>query len=534
MRKLLDSITKSLKAFFDKLTKKEKIRLAVLAVVIVVLSIIIASVLGRTRFGVLYSGLSEADAGMILNALEEMGVETKTQGSGTILVPEDRISELRMRLSAEGYQSGDFDYSIFQNAAGFGTTDLEKQTYLQFQLQANLRDYIMKLERIEDCMVMLNLPKESSYVLSLNDEPASASVYVKVKGGGMLTSDEANAIAETVSKSVPGLTVENISIIDFKMHLYTVGDQDFSGSSTGVIWQYELKNQIEEQLERQVMNLLAPVYGSASLETAVNVTLNFDNEIVESIEFSPPVEGETEGIVVSMSELYENSRTGTEGEGVAGTDTNGVGTVEYPYGSLGENEMYSKVLKEANYEIDKTTTQIHKAKGSIRDLSIAVLIDSEAIDEDYTESVKNLVAKAIGVSEEYISVERLPFMLTDSELEEQLSEQNKFIKSMQFKETLSIILKYAVIIVLILLAFIFVMSLIRAVFGKNKEEAVLVTGGNIDYIAGDDEEEEHEEEVEFKDLDFSKRSDGVVQIEKLIEKDPEAVAQLLRNWLSEE
>jgi flagellar M-ring protein FliF len=150
-----------------------------------------------------------------------------------------------MRLSAEGYQSGDFDYSIFQNAAGFGTTDLEKQTYLQFQLQANLRDYIMKLERIEDCMVMLNLPKESSYVLSLNDEPASASVYVKVKGGGMLTSDEANAIAETVSKSVPGLTVENISIIDFKMHLYTVGDQDFSGSSTGVIWQYELKTRLK-------------------------------------------------------------------------------------------------------------------------------------------------------------------------------------------------------------------------------------------------------------------------------------------------
>ncbi|NLO48651.1 MAG: flagellar M-ring protein FliF [Clostridiales bacterium] len=533
MRKLLDSITKSLKGFFDRLTKKEKVRLTVLAVVIIVLSIIIASVLGKTRFGVLYSGLSEADAGAILAALEDMSVETRTQGGGTILVPEERISELRMRLSAEGYQSGDFDYDIFQNATGFGTTDIEKQTYLQFQLQANLRDYIMKLERIEDCMVMLTLPKESSYVLSANNEPASAAVYIKVKGGGRLTGDEANAIAETASKAIPGLTAENISIIDFKMHLYTIGDQDFSGSSSGVTRQYELKKEIEEQLEQQVMNLLAPVYGTGSLETAVNVTLNFDNEIVESIEFSPPIEDETEGIVISMSELYENSRTGTEGAGIAGTDSNAVGTAEYPYGALGENELYSKVLKEANYEINKTTTQIQKAKGTIKDLSIAILIDSETIDADYTDSVRNLVAKAIGVSNDYITVERLPFMRTNNELEEQLQEQSDYIKSIQFKETLAIVLKYAVIFVLILLAFIFVMSVIRAAFGKNEEEAVLVTGGSIDYITGDEEEEE-ETISEFQDLDLSKKSDGVMQIEKLIERDPEAVAQLLRNWLSED
>lgn len=531
MRKLLDSISKALKSFFEKLTKKEKIRLAVLAAVIIVLSIIIATVLGRTQYGVLYTGLGEADAGNILSALEGMGVDTKTQGSGTILVPEERISELRMRLSAEGYQSGDFDYSIFQNASGFGTTDLEKQTYLQFQLQANLRDYIMKMEKIEDCAVLVNLPKESSYVLSSNSEPASASIYIKVKGGGTLASSEANAIAETVSKAIPGLKTENIRIVDSKMHLYTIGELDLSNSSAGMTQQFELENQFEEQLELQVQNLLTPVYGAGSLEAAASVTLNFDDEVVESVEFSPPIEGETDGIIVSMSELYENSRTVTDAEGTVGTDSNGVGTVEYPYGTLGEDELYSKVLKEANYEINQTTTQIQRAKGTIRDLSIAILIDSEAIAEDYTENVRSLVSKAIGVSEAYISVERLPFQLTDSEFDAQLAEQNAYIKSVQFKETLNVVLKYAVILALILLAFIFIMSVAKMAMGGRKEETVLATGGSVDYMA---DEDVTQEVSQYKDVDLNIKSDGVLQLEKFIEKDPAAVAQLLRNWLSDD
>jgi flagellar M-ring protein FliF len=295
--------------------------------------------------------------------------------------------------------------------------------------------------------------------------------------------------------------------------------------------QFELENQFEEQLELQVQNLLTPVYGAGSLEAAASVTLNFDDEVVESVEFSPPIEGETDGIIVSMSELYENSRTVTDAEGTVGTDSNGVGTVEYPYGTLGEDELYSKVLKEANYEINQTTTQIQRAKGTIRDLSIAILIDSEAIAEDYTENVRSLVSKAIGVSEAYISVERLPFQLTDSEFDAQLAEQNAYIKSVQFKETLNVVLKYAVILALILLAFIFIMSVAKMAMGGRKEETVLATGGSVDYMA---DEDVTQEVSQYKDVDLNIKSDGVLQLEKFIEKDPAAVAQLLRNWLSDD
>lgn len=529
MKKILGNVFKSLKDFFSKMTKAEKIRLGVIAAAIIILSIIISVYLGKVEYGVLYSGLDASEAGEILATLEDMGVNAKTRGADTILVPEQRVSELRMKLSAEGFQSGDFDYSIFQNASGFGMTDLEKQTYLQFQIQANLRDYILKMDRIKDCLVIVNMPKESSFVLSSDEKPASASVLVEIKGGGTLTGSEANAIAETVAMGVPGLKKDNIRIVDTNMYLYSLDDDEFGNSTSSVDRQFAMEKQLQEKLERQVVNLLTPVYGISNIKAAARVTLNFDSEIVSKVEFSPPVEGETDGIVVSMSELYENSRTGAEGGGIPGTDTNGLGTVEYPYTELEDGELYNKVLREANYEINETRTQIEKAKGTIDDLSIAILIDSEAIEDDYTNSVENLVANAIGVDEDFISVERLPFQNTEDEMEARLAEQEKFMRSIQTRETIMEVLKYIILLIIILLAFSLIKTIVRIAVGGKQEELLLTSGKTIEFIADDEIEEE-----KYPDVDLSAKPEGIQQLERFIDKDAEAVAQLLRNWLSDD
>lgn len=529
MKNILGNVFNSLKNFFSKMTKAEKIRLGVIAAAIIILSIIISVYLGKVEYAVLYSGLEASEAGNILAALEDMGIDAKTRGTDTILVPEERVSELRMKLSAEGYQSGNFDYSIFQNASGFGMTDLEKQTYLQFQLQANLRDYILKMDRIKDCLVIVNMPKESYFVLSSDESPASASVLIEVKGGGTLTNSEANAIAETVAMGVPGLKKENIRIVDTNMHLYSLDDEELGGTTSSVDRQFALEKQLQEKLEQQVINLLSPVYGMSNIKAAVRVTLNFDSEIVSKVEFSPPVEGETDGIVVSMSELYENSRTGTEGGGIPGTDTNGLGTVEYPYSNLDDGELYNKVLREANYEINETRTQIEKAKGTINDLSIAILIDSETIEEDYTDSVENLVAKAIGVDKSFITVERLPFRNTEDEMEARLAEQEKFMRSIQTREIIMEILKYAILLVIILLAFSLIKSIVKIAVSRKQEDLQMASGSTIEFIADDGIEED-----KYPDVDLSAKPEGIKQLERFIDKDAEAVAQLLRNWLSED
>ena len=532
VKTFLDSIGGQIKTFFTGLSRGEKIRFFVLVGVVIALSILVASLLGRTTYATLYSGLSAGEAGEILRALEDMGVPAKTQGTDTVLVPQERVSDLRMRLSADGYMSTDFDYAIFDRATGFGTTDLEKQTYYQYQLQAHLRNYILRMEKIQDCLVIVNLPRESSFVLSANTQPATASVMLEVRGGAMLTKSEANAIAQTVASGVPGLQPENIRIVDSKMNLYSIDGAGGIDTAVGVNQQFELEEQVKDRLEQQVVNFLEPVFGREKIKASVNVALNFDKELIQAVKFEPPVAGETDGIIVSMQELYESSRTGVDAGGVPGTDSNGMGTVFYPYDGLDDDEVYNKVLREMNYEINETTSQLEKAQGTIKDLSIAVLIDAEAVPEDYTSNVANLVAKAIGVGEDYITVERLPFTFTDTSFQDMLDEQNKYMADMQRNALIRTVITGLIILVLGLAVLSLIRTILRGMMEGQRQraaaEAYAAAGGNIDYIADGDEK------IQYEDFDLNTKNENVQQLEKFIDKDPQAVAQLLRNWLTDD
>jgi flagellar M-ring protein FliF len=88
-----------------------------------------------------------------------------------------------MELAAEGYPESGLNYDIFSGASSFGITDREMEAYTQYQLQENLRTTILKLQKIKDCIVIVNLPSKSVFVLSSNERPASASVMLEVKNG---------------------------------------------------------------------------------------------------------------------------------------------------------------------------------------------------------------------------------------------------------------------------------------------------------------------------------------------------------------
>lgn len=529
MRSVIDSVLNSIKAFFAKLSKKDKIRLAVILIAIIILSVVIATVLGRTTYGVLYTNLEAADAGNVLASLEAMGIPTKTEGTGTILVPEDQVSTARMQLAASGFGSGGYGYDIFASASGFGTTEMERNTYLKYQNEANLRQTILTMEKISDCLVMINLPEESALAVSASQETASASVVLELAYGATLSNSEATAIAEIVSAGV-AIPVENVRVIDTQMNVYSTGGgtEDLMGSVT---YQYELERTVREQLQTQVVNLLSPVFGLNSVRASVNVTLQFDDEAVQSVEFEPPIDGETDGIAVSMYELYEYTRDDTA-EGAVGTDTNGMGTIEYPYEDE-DGYHYRQIVREVNYEINETVTTIQRAKGTVKNLSIAVLLDSEAMADDYTANVINLVSAALGVNDEYVSVERLPFQTDSSEYADAINAQNEVLKDMRTKEIILAIINGVVILLLVLLVISFIKTLFKG-FMKPKPQQALAggPGSSINYIA--DEEGELESQTHYADVELNSKPEGVKQLEKFIDKDPQAVAQLLRNWLSDD
>lgn len=508
--------------FFKNMPKGQRTRLIILVSVIIVIIIAVSAFLSQKSYLVLYSGMDSKDAGEVLAKLEEMKVDAVPKGQDTIMVESSQVDKVRMQLSAEGYPESGFNYDIFAKASGLGATDLEKQAYLKWQLEYNLSQTLKKLDKIDDAAVSLNLPEESPFALSESNKPATAAVLLTLKNGQKLANSEVRAVGELVSKSVSGLKLEDVRIIDSKANLYKIQDED---EVENVGTQLELQNSIKKKLQDQVISLLTPVFGEGKVLAEVNVTLNFDKQTSESTVFKPPVEGSNDGIAVSMKELAETVKNGTTG-GVAGVDGNGAAS-QYP-ALTDEDAVYNKISKETNMEVNETRTQIENAKGTIKDLSVAVILDSSEDVDDYTENVTKLVAKAIGVSNENITVERLPFKKPESkEVTDTLASQKEMLNNVQGAETLRLII-LAVAGLAVMLIMLAIIKTLRKK-GAGSGEAYSYTG-KVDYVAG----EEIIPEALGNDVKFETKDNNLSQLESYIDKSPESVAQLLRNWLSED
>ena len=528
MANALTKIPSKIYDAFKKMGKGQKIRLFILIAIIIIVLVVASAVLNQKNYVVLYRGLAGSEAGEVLGMLSDIGVDARTEGSDTILVDENVVDSVRMQLAAEGYPSSGLSYDIFQNASGLGVTDMEKQIYYQFQVQENLRRTIMKMTKVEDAVVNIDLGEESSYVFSDKTEQATASVMLELRGGQHLNADEINAIAELVSTSVSGLELDNVRIIDSQMNLYTPGaDNEFESLGT----QMGLQASVQQRLQAQVINLLTPVFGEKNVLAEINVKLNFDSEIIESVEFEPPADGD-EGLVVSMKELIETIINDTDA-GVAGIDANASAS-EYLAELDGDNNaVYYNISREANMEINETKTLIERAKGQIEELSVAVIINSDEAD-DYAEEVVGLIATAIGVDESLVTVAMLPFLPVEEpeEVQNAMALQQEMLSSMQSAETMRLI----IIIVAALIVLIFLFAIIRMFV--NSGRPVMEEGG-FDYLIDEDAVPDGEDspipsfdDISIEDLD---KTDNKLQIlEDYIGKNPESVANLLRNWLNED
>ena len=514
-------------SFFKNMKKGQRIRLIIFVTVFVALILFVVTFLNQKSYTVLYSGMEPADAGAVMSVLSDMNMDAKAQGSDTILVPAEKADELRMELAAQGYPQSGYNFDIFKNASGLGTTDMEKKVYLQFQLQENLRQTIKKLDKVKDAIVNITLADDSAFVLSDNNKKASAAVMLTLKSGQTVTNEEVRAIAELVSKSVSGLQLDDVRIIDSRMKLYSLDD----GSGTGNVGsQLQMQQEVQNKLQKQVMNLLTPVFGTEKVLAEVNVTLDFDSKTTESVAFSPPIEGSDKGIAVSMQELAETIQnySGGSASGAAGTSSND-GTNQYPATTTDGNNVYNKVSNETNYELNQTKTQIENAKGKIQDLSVSVLLDSSNNIQDYTEGVKKLVATAIGVDSEKITVEMLPFMqMENADTANAVNAQTDLLNSIQSTSTLRIIIIAAAILIGVVILALVIKSLKRSPAG---DVLTAAEGGGFEAVISDQGKAVNmNNENGFK----TKENTNLDMLEKYIDKSPESVAQLLRNWLTDD
>ena len=522
-----------IKEWIAGMPRGRKIQLAVLSAFVIVLSIIVVAMLTRTVWVPLPNTGDPNSTAQIYLWLRDNGYPANSVG-GRIEVPQDRISEIQMVLREQGYMGvTDFDNSLLQDAVGFGITDAHAKIIHQKQRSSEISTLLRQNDRIQNALAIVNFGERSPFRTQLNTSRPTVSVVVTVRGGGRLTQNEAQWVADIVKNAVPGINYEDITVGDQSGLVYKVGD-DTVDLETTFAQREQLERRLTDMLQEAVYQVLTPVFGLSNIRAQPYVRLNFDQIAVERIEFFPQP-GEAEGIVRSSERFREMSRRNLDAIGIPGTDSNNMGSIEYPYGTLDDDEVYRRGIDQFNYDISQEITNIQRQEYAIERLSIGISInrDIEGIDEDFTEEVIDLVSKAIGVSPNNISVQMLPFLFEDTTLQDLLTELEAYERAERNRALLNNILNAAVVLLLGVMAMMLGRTIVRAVKPPPEPEPVLAGIGpdGIDMLIDDDEESDAKA---YDDVELQPKSAGLEQIERFIDKDSASVAQLLRNWLSDD
>src|SRR6202453_5100269 len=122
MNQNLSKLFAQLRDIWGQLGATQRLNVAAATFVLVAGLCVLAFWSSRADYGLLYGGLSDAEAAKVIAALDDAKVPYKT-GNGSIYVPSDKIYTLRMQLAGRGIPSGDgVGFEIFDKP-NFGISD---------------------------------------------------------------------------------------------------------------------------------------------------------------------------------------------------------------------------------------------------------------------------------------------------------------------------------------------------------------------------------------------------------------------------
>jgi len=533
MRETIERMLTSIREYLAKMPRKNKIQMVVLALFVIVLAIVVVSLLTRTKW-VLLSGTGDATStSHVYSALQEMGIPVDPRGN-LLYVPEKQLDDARMRLREQNLLgSAGLSFDMFGDAAGFGVSSAHEAKIYEFMLGDHIATLLERSPRIQQALVIAYYGESSAFRIQSNIRKPTASVHL-VLNGGSLSPQEAQSVADVVKNAIPGIEYDDIGIVDSDLKSYRVGDSglDFESVFND---RMAFQNKITEQTKQNVEQLLRPIYDLSNIRVQPNIILNFDDIVISQVEYFPPIPGNEDGIIRSMEEVYEMSRRWSDAEGIPGTDSNAMGsTPQYPWGDLDERDEYRRTMRSLNYDINETRTAINVAQGKIEKFSIGILINSEIeeVDEEFRTELTALVSKAVGIAPAEIEITYLPFSFYDTSFADALAAREAEAARARMDRLIEQILMYGTILMLAIMVIMLVRSVVKTLRPPPEPEEVLIAAGEggMDIIIGDDDSGEKL----LEDLELTTKSAGLEQIERFIDKDAATVAQLLRNWLSDD
>lgn len=489
----------------------------------------------------LYSQMNARDAADVVAVLERNGIEFKMdQSHGTLMVPVDELQSARMKLAAEGLprESGGSEEMFAGNGTFNSSQFMENARYIK-ALEAELARTISKFNDIKSARVHLAIPRESAFVRDTH-EP-SASVFIDVYSGLELKKHTIAAIINLVASSIPSLSANRVTVVDQDGQLLNEGGGQTMFSDTERFLDY--RQTLEHQYSQKIQDILTPILGYGRVRAKVSADIDFTSYEQTQELFNPELSA-----VRSEQTMQEQRSATDEASGVAGSLSN----LPQPNANLGQknpaanngqpanvpqqttsDQSQAKDIKTQstkNYELDKTVSHTKNQPGTIKRLSVAVLVDNRAVMNEKTkklekkplsakeiDEIKLLVSDAIGLNVkrgDSLNVINSSFVKPDpieSFPEERFWQKDSFWSII--KQLFG---------ALFLLAIIFgVLRPMLKTLANNKEEQEEDTesAGELSYDG----------KISLKDVnDYESQLSLLRQV---VDKEPKRVAQVVKSWV---
>jgi flagellar M-ring protein FliF len=372
-------------------------------------------------FRPLFTGLSPEDAAGIVQKLKESGADYRLpENGGSVLVPSARLAELRLTMASIGLpKSGRIGFELFDKV-NLGATEFTEHVNYRRALEGELERTVMTLAEVEQARVHLTFPKESVFLEA--QQPAKASVLVKIRPGARLAPQNVIAITHLVASAVEGLSPDAVSLLDMNGNLLSRPKASSSLDGTGPsAASLDYRHQIETDLIAKIGATLGPLLGSEKFRAGVSVECDFTGaELSEEI-FDPARS------VMLSSQRTEDNTGGPVANGIPGTASALPRPTSRPNG--GANKT-TRTTENIAYQSSRSVKKTHLPAGVVRKMSLAVLVDQDVTWEKDKNGFKrvlvppppgklkvihDLVAGITGFSAErgdQLVIETLPFETT--------------------------------------------------------------------------------------------------------------------------
>lgn len=288
--------------------------------------------------------------------------------TGQVLVPQDKLGQVRMMLAAKGVTAKlPAGMELMDKDDPLGVSQFVQDMRFRRGLEGELAQSIMTLDPVASARVHLSIAKSSSFVVN-DGEKSSASVVLSLKPGRQLGHEQIAAIISLVSGSLTSLDPQRVSVVDQNGDLLSARVDLSDGFEAGQGG--EAANRYQDEVRRNVQDLLAPVLGAGNYR--LSVTAEVDNDKVNETH-----EKYGEAPKVTTEAMRQETDRDSLAVGVPGSLSNRPVAVAAS-APASDAATARKEATSRQYAYDRSITQIQRSRGRLARMNVAVVLNSSA------------------------------------------------------------------------------------------------------------------------------------------------------------